>query len=255
MADPTAVDSTQRAWFLRCAADEVADRAVLVGDRGRVHKAATLLDNAQVLNEDRGLTAVTGEYRGRAVTVAAFGMGGPIAGVVLHELAMLGVRRFLRLGTVLGIGGTSLGSFVLAEGAVRNESTSGTYLPAGFPAIGDHEMNTALRATLEAGTHPWTAGLIASYDGFYTEMFAAEPERAADTKARMVELGRYGVKAVDMETSAVLVVARAVGARAASLCLASVDGLSQDKLTDGRTEAELALLMTGLTSLTSLQNV
>ncbi|GAB3876033.1 nucleoside phosphorylase [Kibdelosporangium lantanae] len=241
-----------RAWFLRCAADEVADRAVLVGDRGRVEKAATLLTDAVVLNEDRGLTAVTGRYHDRAVTVAAFGMGAPIAAVVLHELARIGVRRFLRLGTVLGIGGTSLGSFVLAEGAVRNESTSGTYLPAGFPAIADHELNTALRATLSAGTRPWTAGLIASYDGFYTEMFAAEPERADATRVRMDDLGRYGVKAVDMETSAVLVVARALGAQAASLCLASVDGVTQEKLTDGRTEAELDLLNIGLAALTSL---
>jgi uridine phosphorylase len=241
-----------RAWFLRCSADEVADRAVLVGDRGRVEKAATLLDDAVVLNQDRGLMAVTGRFHGRPVTVAAFGMGAPIAGVVLHELAMLGVQRFLRLGTVLGIGGTALGDFVLAEGAVRNESTSGTYLPAGFPAIADHELTTALRAILAAGTHPWTAGLIASYDGFYTEMFAAEPERADTTQERMTQLGRYGVKAVDMETSAVLVVARAVGARAASLCLASVDGVTQEKLTEGRTEAELELLKTGLAALISL---
>nr|CEL18825.1 Purine nucleoside phosphorylase [Kibdelosporangium sp. MJ126-NF4]CTQ96322.1 Purine nucleoside phosphorylase (EC 2.4.2.1) [Kibdelosporangium sp. MJ126-NF4] len=225
---------------------------MLVGDRGRVTKAATLLDDARVLNEDRGLSAVTGTYHGQAVTVAAFGMGAPIAGVVLHELAMLGVRRFVRLGTVLGIGGTELGSLVLAEGAVRNESTSGTYLPPGFPAIADHELNTALRSALAAGSRPWTTGLIASYDGFYTEMFAAEPSRAAETRARMEELGRYGVKAVDMETSAVLAVAQAVGAKAASLCLASVDGLSQDKLTDGRTEAELELLVTGLTALASV---
>ncbi|CAM4113050.1 nucleoside phosphorylase [Kibdelosporangium persicum] len=245
-------DPTERAWFLRCSADEVADRAVLVGDRGRVTKAATLLDNARVLNEDRGLSAVTGTYQGRPVTVAAFGMGAPIAGVVLHELAMLGVRRFLRLGTVLGIGGTTLGSLVLAEGGVRNESTSGTYLPLGFPAIADHSMTMALRSALEAGSRPWTCGLIASYDGFYTEMFAADPVRAAATRARMDELGRYGVKAVDMETSAVLVVARAVGAQAASLCLASVDGVSQEKLTDGRAEAELDLLTTGLTALASL---
>jgi uridine phosphorylase len=244
-----------RAWFLRCAADEVADRAVLVGDRGRVEKAATLLEDAVVLNQDRGLTAVTGRYGGRLVTVAAFGMGAPIAGVVLHELAMLGVRRFLRLGTVLAVGGTSLGDFVLAEGAVRNESTSGTYLPVGYPAIADHELNTALRTTLAASAHSWTAGLIASYDGFYTEMFAAEPERAAATRERLAELGRYGVKAVDMETSAVLVVARAVGARAASLCLASVDGLTQEKLGEGRTQAEVDLLITGLASLAGLQEV
>jgi uridine phosphorylase len=241
-----------RAWFLRCSADEVADRAVLVGDRGRVEKAATLLDNAVLLNQDRGLTAVTGQFQGRAVTVAAFGMGAPIAGVVLHELAMLGVHRFLRLGTVLAVGGAALGDLVLAEGAVRNESTSATYLPLGYPAIADHELNSALRARLEAGTRPWTSGLIASYDGFYTEMFAAEPSRAAEVQARLEELGRNGVRAVDMETSAVLVVARAVGARAASLCLASVDGLTREKLEgEARTTAELDLLRTGLEALTS----
>ena len=252
MADSLADSFAQRAWFLRCAAAEVADRAGLVGDRGRVEKAATLLEEPQVLNEDRGLTAVTGRYRGHPVTVAAFGMGAPVAAVVLHELAMLGVRRFLRLGTVLGVGGTSLGDLVLAEGAVRNESTSSTYLPPGFPAIADHELNTALRTRLASGTRPWTAGLIASYDGFYSEMFAAEPDRAAAVRARLEELGRYGVRAVDMETSTVLTVARAVGARAASLCLASVDGVTQAKLTTGRAEAELELLTTGLDGLASL---
>lgn len=250
MADPFA----QRAWFLRCTADEVADRAVLVGDRGRVEKAATLLADPQVLNSDRGLTVVTGRYHGRPVTVAAFGMGAPIAAVVLHELAMLGVRRFLRLGTVLGVGGTSLGDLVLAEGAVRNESTSGTYLPPGFPAIADHELNTALRTSLASGTRPWTTGLIASYDGFYSEMFAAEPDRIPAVRARMEDLGRYGVRAVDMETAAVLTVAMAVGARAASLCLASVDGVTRARLTAGRTEAELELLTTGLDGLTGLQD-
>lgn len=226
----------------------------LVGDRGRVAKAAALLAEPRVLNEDRGLTAVTGHYRGRPVTLAAFGMGAPAAAVVLHELAMLGVRLFLRLGTALGIGGTSLGDLVLAEGAVRNESTSSTYVPLNFPAIADHELNTALRTRLTNGTRPWTAALIASYDGFYSEMFAAEPARLAAVHARLQELGRYGVRAVDMETSTVLTVARAVGARAASLCLASVDGMTQAKLTTGRTEAELELLTTGLDGLTSVQD-
>jgi uridine phosphorylase len=164
------------------------------------------------------------------------------------------VRLFLRLGTALGIGGTSLGDLVLAEGAVRNESTSNTYLPPSFPAIADHELNTALRTGLTSGTRPWTAGLIASYDGFYSEMFAAKPDGVAAVHARMEELGRYGVRAVDMETSTVLTVARAVGARAGALCLASVDGMTRAKLTQERTEAELELLTIGLDGLTSLQD-
>jgi len=244
---------TDSAWYLRCRREDVGDRAILVGDRGRVALAAKLLDDPVWLNEDRGLTTVTGGYAGRRVTVAAFGMGAAIAAVVLHELAMLGVRRFLRLGTVLAIGEAKLGDLVLAEGAVRHESTSATYLPLNYPAIADYELNCALRARLAAQTRPSRSGLIASYDGFYTEMFAAEEARKEQIRARMHELAGHGVVAVDMETSAVLVVARALGVRAASLCLASVDGISHDKLErEDRVAAEQDLLQVGLAGLTDL---
>jgi uridine phosphorylase len=244
---------TDSAWYLRCRREDVGDRAILVGDRGRVALAAKLLDNPVWLNEDRGLTTVTGGYAGRRVTVAAFGMGAAIAAVVLHELAMLGVRRFLRLGTVLAIGEAKLGDLVLAEGAVRYESTSATYLPLNYPAIADHELNAALRARLAAQTRPSLSGLVASYDGFYTEMFAAEETRKEQIRARMHELAGYGVIAVDMETSAVLVVARALGVRAASLCLASVDGITHEKLErEHRVAAEQDLLQVGLAGLTDL---
>ena len=244
---------TDSAWYLRCRREDVGDRAILVGDRGRVALAAKLLDDPVWLNEDRGLTTVTGGYAGRRVTVAAFGMGAAIAAVVLHELAMLGVRRFLRLGTVLAIGEAKLGDLVLAEGAVRHEFTSATYLPLNYPAIADYELNCALRARLAAQTRPSRSGLIASYDGFYTEMFAAEEARKEQIRARMHELAGHGVVAVDMETSAVLVVARALGVRAASLCLASVDGISHDKLErEDRVAAEQDLLQVGLAGLTDL---
>jgi uridine phosphorylase len=244
---------TDSAWYLRCRREDVGDRAILVGDRGRVALAAKLLDDPVWLNEDRGLTTVTGGYAGRRVTVAAFGMGAAIAAVVLHELAMLGVRRFLRLGTVLAIGEAKLGDLILAEGAVRHESTSATYLPLNYPAIADHELNCALRARLAAQTRPSRSGLVASYDGFYTEMFAAEEARKEQIRARMHELAGHGVIAVDMETSAVLVVARALGVRAASLCLASVDGITHDKLErDDRVAAEQDLLQVGLAGLTDL---
>lgn len=244
---------TDSAWYLRCRREDVGDRAILVGDRGRVALAAKLLDDPVWLNEDRGLTTVTGGYAGRRVTVAAFGMGAAIAAVVLHELAMLGVRRFLRLGTVLAIGEAKLGDLVLAEGAVRHESTSATYLPLNYPAIADHELNCALRARLAAQARPSRSGLVASYDGFYTEMFAAEEARKEQIRARMYELAGHGVIAVDMETSAVLVVARALGVRAASLCLASVDGITHDKLErDDRVAAEQDLLQVGLAGLTDL---
>jgi uridine phosphorylase len=218
-----------------------------------VSKAAELLEDPVWSGKERGLTTVSGGYRGHRITVAAFGMGAPVAAVVLHELATLGVRTFLRLGTAIAIGPTRLGDLVLAEGAVRNESTSATYLPLNYPAVADHELAAALRARLTDSPRGWISGLLASYDGFYTEMFAVEPDRESVVADRLGELVRYGVRAVDMETSAVLIAARALGARAGSLCLATVDGLSRSRLdTETRTHAERELLRTGLTSLTDL---
>ncbi|WP_216205237.1 nucleoside phosphorylase [Amycolatopsis aidingensis] len=242
---------TGRAWFLRCGPEDVGERAVLVGDRGRVTAVAELLAEPRLLNTDRGLTTVTGRYAGQRVTVTAFGMGAPAAVLVLEELAALGVRTFLRLGTALAVGGTRLGDLVLAEGGIRNESTSACYAPAGFPAVPDAGLYAATRQRLSAASHSWVSGLFASQDGFYTEMVAASPERAAAVSAHLAELARYRVRAVDMETSAVLVAARVLGARAASLCLASVTAADQRRMADAsRGRAELDLMRTGLDALT-----
>lgn len=237
---------TKRAWYLNCTADDVGDRAILVGDRGRVARVAALLEDARWLNEDRGLTTVTGTRDGRRVTVSAFGMGAPIATVVLHELHDLGVRTFLRLGTVMALAPVRMGDVVIADGALRAESTSGTYVPDGYPAVGDHELGVALRATAAAAGVGWHAGLVASYDGFYTEMAGALAEHA-----RLRELG---VLAVDMETSAVLAVARALGSRAASLCAATVDAATSDRLDRPEREAvEDAMVRVGLDALVSIE--
>ena len=244
---------TQTAWYLGCGPEGVGDRAILVGDRGRVGLVAEHLESPEWLNEDRGLTTVTGGYRGKRVTASAFGMGAPIAAVVLHELRALGVHTFVRLGTVMCLPPAGLGHLVLADGAIRGESTSGTYVPGGFPAVGDHELCAALRRRLGEGDRAWTAGLVASYDGFYTELFALEKERQPDIEARQKVLATLGVVATDMETSAVLAVGRALGARSASLCLASVDGRTREKLGgDEREDGERDLISVGLDAITEV---
>jgi len=244
---------TERAWYLGCRPENVGDRAILVGDRGRVGLVAERLEDPEWLNEDRGLTTVTGGYRGKRVTASAFGMGAPIAAVVLHELRLLGVAMFLRLGTVMCLPPVEMGRLVLAEGAVRGESTSGTYVPEGFPAVGDHDLCEALRRQLAGGDRGWEAGVVASYDGFYTERFAVEKGRRASVADRQEALANLGVLATDMETSAILAVGRALGARAASLCLASVDGRTGERLgPEERREGERDLVSAGLDALADL---
>lgn len=239
----------RRAWYLRCSEDDVSESAVLVGDRGRVLIAASMLDGAKILNEDRGLTTVTGDWKGTPVTVSAFGMGAAIAGVVLHELVSIGVRSVVRLGTALAVGGTELGDLVVADSALRGEGTSGTYAPAGYPASPDLDLAVALRDRAGRTGRPVQVGMIASYDGFYSELFA-DTAMVGSATVDVERLESLGVVGLDMESSAVLAIGRALGVRAGVACLASVDGRNHKKLDDGdRVDAERDLLKVGFDAL------
>jgi uridine phosphorylase len=240
------------AWYLRCTPEQVADRAVLVGDRGRVLLAADILDQATILNEDRGLTTATGSWHGTPITVSAFGMGAPIAAVVLHELAAIGVRTVIRLGTVLALGDTQLGDFVVADCALGRDGTTASYVEAGYPAVGDLALTSSLRDHALLITENVRVGMVASFDGFYSQMFA-DPSVPGSTTVDFAPLVKQGVIAADMETAAILAVGRALGVRAASMCLASVDGRTHATLgPEERREAQKQLLVAGFNTLAGL---
>lgn len=239
---------SERAWYLNCRREDVGERAILVGDRGRVGRIAAHLADVSWLNEDRGLTTATGSLDGHRITVSAFGMGAPIAAVVLHELHQLGVAMFLRLGTVMGLPPVRMGDLVIADAAIRGEATSSAYAPTGYPAAGDYELGAALRAAAGAAGARWHAGLVDSQDGFYPAMLHA-PDRHR-------ELRGLGVLGLDMETSAVLAVGRALGARAGSLCVATVDAETGGRMpAEEREAAEDTLVEVGLEALTALEPV
>ena len=220
----------RRAWYIGCSEDDVGEAAILVGDRARIDRIADHLDQPIVLPETRGLRTVTGLRAGLRVTATAFGMGAPIAGIVLHELFDLGVRRFLRIGTAMVMPPASVGDFVVADGAFRGDGTSATYAPPGYPAVADFDLGVALRASLERRGGRWRAGLFGTYDGFYTQMFALASDDRTMVEATRDEVRRLGLIATDMETATVLTAARMLGARAASLCIGTVDGLTQAKI-------------------------
>jgi uridine phosphorylase len=239
---------SKQAWYLNCGPADVGDRAVLVGDSARVELVTRRLDDVRWLGAERGLATATGVRDGRRVTVSAFGMGAPVAAIVLDELHQLGVRTFLRLGTVMCLAPVRLGDLVIADAAVRDEATSAAYVPSGYPAAADHELVAALRAAAAAADAPWRAGLVDSADAFYPSMLNAP--------ARHETLQRLGVLALDMETSAVLAIGRALGARAASVCAATVDALTGTKLPGpARETAEELLVDVGLDALLNVDVV
>ena len=218
------------AWYLGCPADAVSERALLIGDPDRVDRIADVLDDVTFLPVKRGLKTITGFHDGTKVTIAAFGMGAPIATIVLHELADLGVRHFLRIGTAMYFPPTEAGSFLLSDRALSFEGTSRSYAADPQVLRADQKLADACRGVAEAAGKVATVGLFASYDAFYRDMFGIDApgrERAAHNREALCNAG---VIAVDMETSALITAAAALGVGFASLCLGTVNAVTLEKL-------------------------
>src|SRR5262249_61642569 len=79
----------------------LADRVLLPGDPGRaLALAQQLLTAPKMFNHNRGLWGYTGEAAdGELLTIQSTGMGGPSAAIVVSELAEMGARSLLRVGT------------------------------------------------------------------------------------------------------------------------------------------------------------
>jgi uridine phosphorylase len=242
----------KRAWYLGCTSNQVAERVILVGDPGRVPRLSTSLDDVEFLPVNRGLATATGTHRGVRVTLAAFGMGAPIAVIVLHELAELGSRLFLRIGTTMSLPPTLIGDFVIADRALRREGTSYAYAPKDVAATADASLVNALAEAAKQAGHRYHVGLFASFDAFYRDMFALDDADGARVHDNLAALADEGVIAVDMETSALLTAGRVLGCKTGSLCMASVDSRTRKKLDAGvLVQRERELMSIALRALTS----
>jgi uridine phosphorylase len=165
---------------------------LLPGDPGRaLMLAQAVLEEPRMFNHHRGLWGYTGTAPdGGTVTIQATGMGGPSAAIVLAELAALGARRAIRVGTCGAlVAGLELGTLVIAREAVCSDGTSRA-LGAGERALADGGITKAL----ERAAPTAAVGGVISVDLFYD----ADLEHPGDALA------------VEMEAAALF----ALGARA-----------------------------------------
>ena len=246
--------NVRKAWYLGCTSDQVADRVILLGDPGRVPRFSRHLTDVEEMPVNRGLATVTGTYRDCRVTLSAFGMGSPIAAIVLHELATLGAGVFLRLGTSIGLSRVDIGDLVIARDAESYEGTSGAYAPNGSNRSADPGLVSALAEAASRHNVNYHVGAFASFDGFYQDMFALDADTQDRVRKNLEQLAQQDVLAVDMETSAVLTVGNALGCKVGSMCASTVNSLKKQKIGKAEhAEAEKALISIALEALTRVE--
>ena len=193
------------------------DVALVVGDPARAQRIADLLTDAKQVGANREYLTFVGSWQGTEVVVASHGVGGPGAICAFQELMDAGVRTLVRLGTA-GAMAPHLadGDVVVAEAAVREDGVTDQLVPVAYPAVSTPEVVLALSQAAQArGLAPnrgivWTRALF--YPGFVP--LATD----AYLQSRVV--------AIEMELSALLVLAATRGCRSGGILV--IDGASAD---------------------------
>ena len=177
----------------------MAPDAILVGDPGRALALAQHLmkQPPRMSNHARGLWGYTGETPGGApLTIQATGMGGPSAAIVLTDLAGLGIRRAIRVGTCVATpGAADAGEILLAERAIGADGVTLGLIPEGIA-----DPDAALLEALEGAGRPATVASVDRHGGPVPSDAAAVDLQTAAVLA----LGRE----LEIATAAVLVVER-----------------------------------------------
>jgi len=198
--------------------------AIVPGDPERVKRIAELMDNATFLASHREYTSYVAYIDGKAVVICSTGIGGPSTSIAVEELAQLGVRTFLRVGTTGAIqANINPGDVIVTQAAVRLDGASLHFAPMEFPAVANFEATTAMvAASREAGVEPHI-GITASSDTFYPGQERYDTVSGRITrrfKGSMQEWQDLGVLNYEMESSTLFTMCASQGWRAA--CVAGV---------------------------------
>ena len=208
---------------------EIAPTALLPGDPGRALAVAQeLLDRPLMANHARGLWGYSGvTAAGAGLTIQSTGLGGPSLAIVVTELARLGLRSAVRLGTCRAVRDdlapgdpVIVGTAIPGDGASRELGADATLMP-------DPELTEGLS---EDGARPVLA--VASTDLHYHPA----------PQSVLVNAEHSDVSAVDLASATLLTLGPRLGLRvaAALVVVEAVGGGRADDELIAETSLELA---------------
>ena len=224
------MQDTGKQFHIHCVAGDVGRYCFLPGDPGRCEAIASLFDDPVHIGMNREYNIYTGTLLGEKVSVCSTGIGGPSAAIAMEELAAIGVDTFIRIGTCGGIAlDVCPGDVVVATGAVRFEHTSLEYAPLEFPAVPDFGVAAALKAASESLGYNTHTGVVQCKDSFYGQHSPQKSPVSYELLQKWEAWKRLGVKASEMESAALFVVAAALGVRCGS-CFHVIWNQEREKL-------------------------
>ncbi|RCU45216.1 purine-nucleoside phosphorylase [Corallincola holothuriorum] len=198
-----------------------ADTVLLPGDPLRAKFIAEqYLEQAECINQVRGMLAYTGNYKGLRVSVMGSGMGIPSCSIYARELyTEYEVKQIIRVGSCGAIqGDIQLNDIILAMGACTDSGVNRARLAGhDFAAIADYGLLKRVADQALADQVPVRVGNVVSTDLFY-----------APSGELMDRADQMGVLAVEMEAAGLYGVAAEYGAKALTVLTVS-DHIRRDE--------------------------
>jgi uridine phosphorylase len=178
----------------------IPSSVIVCGDPARATKAAELLENAEMLSDNREYRCYSGRFKGKEIAVCSHGIGAPGAAIAFEELIAAGAARLLRVGTCGALqADLHPGDLVVATAAVDSTGYGRETVPQGFPAVADPVLTMALLHAARQAGEPAKMGPALTRDNFY---------RGVDVAPQLnyAMLSQANVQAVEMECAALFIV-------------------------------------------------
>lgn len=202
--------------------NDIAKTVLMPGDPKRCeYIAKKFLSNAKIINNVRGMTAYTGYYKSKQITVFPSGMGIPSMGIYSYELFKeYNVENIIRIGTMGSYTNLQLKDIILVENSITN-SNYGRYL-CNYQNINinsNAELNSKIELSAQELNLKINKGNIYSSDVFYEQ-----------NNNFQEKVAKYSVLGVEMESFALLLNAKLLNKKATTLLMVSDSFIFADKL-------------------------
>jgi uridine phosphorylase len=193
--------------------------AIITGNPFRLDMMAKrLLSQGKEIFWDREFRCWSGFCDDMPLLLASHGIGGPSTSILVEELALLGIRNVIRMGTSGSIQEhVNLGDLVVSMASVRLDGASQHYAPIEYPAVADPELTLALFNSAKNEGLAVHMGITASSDTFYPgqeryDSYSGYVRR--QFQGSMMELKKLRVLNYEMESSTLFTQAQVLGLKA-----------------------------------------
>lgn len=188
---------------------------LVVGDPARAQQIACCCEESEEISYNREYRIFDCFREGQYFTVCSHGVGAAGAGICFEELIANGAKVIIRVGTSGSLQPDRIhqGDIVICHSAVREEGVSRLIAPEGYPAVADPYVFQTMQEIAKTKKANIVYGMTLSSDLFY---------KSSVLPSTLETFAKAKVDIVEMEASALFVLAMIKGVKAGAICV--VDG-------------------------------